>query len=39
MRTMVEAARTMIQAKGMEKCFWAEAVNTAAFVINRTGKS
>lgn len=37
-RTLVEAARSMIS--GMEKHFWAEAVNTASYnVINRTGKS
>ncbi|KMQ86579.1 gag-pol polyprotein [Lasius niger] len=34
-RTLVKAARTMIH--GMEKKFWAEAVNTAAYVLNRTG--
>lgn len=39
MRTIVEAARTMLQAKGLQKSLWAEAVNTAVFVINRTGKS
>uniref|UniRef100_A0A1Y1LCN3 Endonuclease n=1 Tax=Photinus pyralis TaxID=7054 RepID=A0A1Y1LCN3_PHOPY len=39
MRTVVEAARTLLQAKGMEKKFWAEAVNTSVFVINRTGTS
>jgi len=33
-RTLVEAARTMIH--GMEKKFWAETVNTAAYVLNRT---
>lgn len=38
-RTVVEAARTMLQAKGLEKKFWSEAVNTAVFVLNRTGKS
>lgn len=39
MRTVVEAARTMLVAKNMDKSFWAEAVNTATFVINRTGTS
>lgn len=39
MRTIVEAGRTMLKAKNMEKSFWAEAVNTAVYVINRTGKS
>ncbi|KAJ8884133.1 hypothetical protein PR048_015990 [Dryococelus australis] len=33
-----EAARTMT-AKGLEKKFWAEAVNTTVYVINRTGTS
>lgn len=36
-RTLVEATRTMIH--GMEKKFWAEAVNTAAYALNRTGTS
>ncbi|CAH2090995.1 unnamed protein product [Euphydryas editha] len=39
MRTLVEAARTMLQDAGFKKDLWAEAVNTAAFVINRTGPS
>lgn len=38
-RTVVEAARTMIDAKQMELRFWAEAVNCAVFVLNRTGAS
>lgn len=37
MRTLVEAARSMIT--GMGKHFWAEAVNTVAYIINRTGPS
>lgn len=36
-RTLVEAARSMIS--GMPKHFWAEAVNTAAYVLNQTGPS
>ncbi|CAH2096121.1 unnamed protein product [Euphydryas editha] len=39
MRTIVEAARTMLQAKGLGKEFWAEAVSTAIYVINRTGRT
>jgi hypothetical protein len=39
MRTVVESARTMMQAKNLEKKLWAEAVNTAVFTINRTGSS
>lgn len=38
-RTLVEAARTMLCAKGLPKKLWAEAVQTAVFVLNRTGKS
>lgn len=39
MRTITEAARTMLQAKSLPKSFWAEAVNTAVYTINRTGTS
>ncbi|CAL1681112.1 unnamed protein product [Lasius platythorax] len=39
MRTIVEAARTMMQAKRMNKNLWAEAVNTSVYVLNRTSKS
>lgn len=39
MRTIVEAARTMLLAKGMDKSFWGEAVNTAVYTLNRTGTS
>lgn len=38
-RTVIEAARTMLAAKNLNKQLWAEAVNTAVFVLNRTGKS
>ena len=38
-RTIVEAARSMLQAKGLEKELWAEAVVAANHVINITGKS
>lgn len=38
-RTIVEAARTMLIAKSLPKSLWAEAVNTAVFVLNRTGNS
>ncbi|CAG9137695.1 unnamed protein product [Plutella xylostella] len=38
-RTLVEAARTMLYSKDMPKKLWAEAINTAAYVLNRTGKS
>lgn len=39
MRTIVEAARTMLHNANMLKSFLAEAVNTAVFVLNRTGTS
>lgn len=39
MRTIVESARTMLEAKDLEKKFWAEAINTATYTINRTGPS
>ncbi|EZA46811.1 Copia protein [Ooceraea biroi] len=34
-RTIVESARTMLQAKGLPKHLWAEVVNTAVYVLNR----
>lgn len=37
-RTLVEAARSMMLAKGVPKKLWAEAVNTAAYVLNRVKK-
>ena len=36
-RTLVEATRSMIYAKNISLKFWAEAVNSATFVLNRTG--
>ncbi|CAH2105332.1 unnamed protein product [Euphydryas editha] len=38
-RTLIEAARTMLCATDLPKKLWAEAVHTAAYVINRTSKS
>lgn len=38
-RTVVETARTMLLAKNLPKLLWAEAVNTAVYVFNRTGPS
>lgn len=38
-RTIVESARTMLAAKNLSKQLWAEAINTAVFVLNRTGTS
>lgn len=39
MRTLVESARTMIHTKNLSLKYWAEAVNTAVYVLNRTGPS
>ena len=36
-RTLVKAARSMLQAKKLPNKLWAEAVNTAAYVLNRRG--
>lgn len=38
-RTIVEAARTMIHSNNLQLNLWAEAVNTAVYVLNRTGTS
>lgn len=38
-RTIVESARTMIHAKNLPLSLWAEAVNTAIYVLNRTTSS
>lgn len=38
-RTVMEAARTMLHAKGLGPEFWEEAVNTAVYVLNATGTS
>lgn len=39
MRTVVESARSMIHAKGLNINLWAEAVNLAVYVLNRSGTS
>ena len=39
MRTIVEAVRTMLNSKDLDKVFWAEAVNTVVFTLNRAGSS
>ncbi|KMQ87021.1 integrase core domain protein [Lasius niger] len=36
-RILVESGRTMIHTKSLPIKLWAEAVNTAAYVLNRTG--
>lgn len=38
-RTLVESARTMLHSKKMSTKFWAEAINTAVYVLNRSGTS
>ena len=35
-RTLLERARCMLSNAGMEKDFWAEAVNTACYLVNRS---
>ncbi|GKA01727.1 gag-pol polyprotein [Tanacetum coccineum] len=35
-RTLLERARAMLATTSLEKSFWAEAVNTASYVINRS---
>lgn len=35
MRTIVESARTMLTAKNLPRKLWAEAVNTAIYILNR----
>lgn len=39
MRTVVEAARTMLHAKRLQKHLWAKAVNTAVCTLNKSGTS
>lgn len=39
MRTIVEAARSMLHTKNLALSFWAEAVNTAVYILNRAGPS
>lgn len=38
-QTLMDAVRTLSEAKGMSKGFWAEALNTVVYVLNRTGTS
>uniref|UniRef100_A0A5S6QFC3 Integrase catalytic domain-containing protein n=1 Tax=Trichuris muris TaxID=70415 RepID=A0A5S6QFC3_TRIMR len=38
-RTLVECARTMLEAKELPKFLWAEAVATAAYIYNLTGQT
>ncbi|KAK2352556.1 putative mitochondrial protein [Trifolium repens] len=34
-RTLLNMARCMLKGKNLPKCYWGEAVNTAAYVLNR----
>ena len=36
-QTLLERARCMLSNAGLEKRFWAEAVNTACYLINHSG--
>ncbi|KMQ87289.1 integrase core domain protein [Lasius niger] len=38
-RTIMESARTMIKQRNLPKALWAEAVNTAVYILNRTTHS
>jgi hypothetical protein len=38
-RSIVEMAKCMLKAKGLPKIFWAEAVHTAAYLLNRSPTS
>ncbi|KAL0278101.1 UNVERIFIED_CONTAM: hypothetical protein PYX00_000010 [Menopon gallinae] len=38
-RTIVEAARSMLNSCGLPKSLWAEACSTAVYLLNLTGKS
>ena len=35
-RTLVECARSMLEGKGLSNGFWAEAINTAVYLKNRS---
>jgi len=35
-KTLVECARSMLQGKGLSNSFWAEAINTAVYLKNRS---
>ncbi|KAL4271938.1 hypothetical protein GQ457_13G028490 [Hibiscus cannabinus] len=35
-RTLLERTRAMLRAASLEKAFWAEAVNTACYLVNRS---
>ena len=35
-RTLLDKVRCMIVSFGLPKCFWGEAVSTAAYLVNRS---
>jgi len=35
-RTLLERAQCMLSNTGLSKCFWAEAVNTTCYLVNRS---
>jgi len=38
-QTLIEMPRTMLLTHGMSRRFWAESLNCAAYILNRSGKS
>lgn len=34
--TLVERARAMLQGSGVDKIFWEQAIQTAAYLVNRS---
>lgn len=38
-RSLVEMAKSMLKAKNLPKSFWAEAIHTAAYILNRSSTS
>ena len=38
-RTVIESARSMLHARDVPRCLWAEAVSTAVYALNRTVSS
>ena len=34
-RTIMEIAKAMLKEKGVPNIFWAEAINTAVYILNR----
>lgn len=38
-RILIEMARTMLLTKRLTKCFWDQAVNCSAYILNHTGNN